>query len=297
MWFTGRRISCGSTRTWAEVDRYRLVDRDYPMGLVGMAAGAGSLWVASKEAGEVLRVDPANGHVQARIAMKSPLSLAYAAGAVWAVSDQGGLARIDAPPTASPRPRRCPSRSSGSLPAAASPGRRTRPRAPSTRSTRRARSWRRTGRATPRAAPGRHRLGCQLRRRHPVGIDAASGAVRTYRLVTRSAERRRRRPVLLYIGEGLTVEDRISALRGRSRSLVIPIFTLEPTDRRPRLWSRSRPRSSAPSPPDCLPMWPEAACGPSWPRRCRRSRRTADLHVPSEARPSLLASVERTHHG
>ena len=67
-----------------------------PCGLVGLAAGAGSLWVASKEAGEVLRVDPANGHVQARIAMKSPWWLAYAAGAVWAVSDQGGLARIDA---------------------------------------------------------------------------------------------------------------------------------------------------------------------------------------------------------
>ena len=184
MWFTGRRdLVRVDPDLGREVDRYRLVDRDYPMGLVGLAAGAGSLWVASKEAGEVLRVDPANGHVQARIAMKSPLSLAYAAGAVWAVSDQGGLAnrclhqqrhrdRAGAQAALLGRCRRRP------------PGRRTRPRAPSTRSTRRARSWRRTGTGdgarsvsfatgrcgspTPTPAPCRR-------------IDAASGAVRTYR--------------------------------------------------------------------------------------------------------------------
>ena len=89
------------------------------MGLVGLAAGAGSLWVASKEAGEVLRVDPANGHVQARIAMKSPWWLAYAAGAVWAVSDQGGLARIDAATNSVTATAPVPKPLSGSPPAAA----------------------------------------------------------------------------------------------------------------------------------------------------------------------------------
>ena len=50
MWFTGRRDLVRVDLDLArEVDRYRLVDRDYPNGLVGLAAGAGSLWVASKE--------------------------------------------------------------------------------------------------------------------------------------------------------------------------------------------------------------------------------------------------------
>ena len=128
-------------------------------------------------------------------------------------------------------------------------------------------------------------------------IDAASGAVRTYRFGHPLGDAVAvGRYVLLYIGEGLTVEDRISALQGKVAKLVIPIFTLDPTDPRSP-GSRSRSRSSAPPPPDCLRRWREPACGPSSPRRCRRSRRTGGPTRSSEARPSLLASVERTHHG
>jgi DNA-binding SARP family transcriptional activator/ABC-type transport system substrate-binding protein len=235
MWFTGRqdlvRVDLDSAR---EVARYRLVDKKYPNGLVGLAAGANSLWVASKEAGEVLRVNPANGHVQARVAMKSPWSLAYAAGAVWAVSDQGGLQRIDA--------------STNSVTAfAAVPG----PlswvaagggfawTANETKGT--VYKVDQTGQivATYRTGDGARSVsfadGVLWVANSDAGtlsaIDAASGAIRTYSFGHPLGDAVAvGRYVLLYIGEGLTVEDRISALREKVAKLVIPIFTLDPTD-------------------------------------------------------------------
>ena len=257
-----------------EVDR-RLVDRDYPMGLVGLAAGAGSLWVASKEAGEVLRVDPANGHVQARIAMKSPLSLAYAAGAVWAVSDQGGLARIDAATnsvTATapvPKPLFWVAAGGGRLDGERDQGHRLqgrpdgRDRGDVPHGRRRARQLRQRG-----------AVGCQLRRRHPVGNRR--GIRRRPHLPLRSPARRRRRRRPVRPGVHRRRPDgRGSHLgsAGEGREARHPDLHARP-DRPATAWSRSRSRSSAPPPPDCLRMWPEPACGPSWRRQCRRSRRT-----------------------
>jgi DNA-binding SARP family transcriptional activator/ABC-type oligopeptide transport system substrate-binding subunit/streptogramin lyase len=235
MWFTGRRdlvrVDPDLSR---EVDRYRFVDRDYPMGLVGLAAGAGSLWVASKEAGEVLRVDPVNGHVQARIALKSPLSLAYAAGAVWAASDQGGLARIDASTNsvtataAVPKPLFWVAAGGGFAWAANE-----------TKGT--VYKVDQTGEivATYRTGDGARSVsfanGVLWVANSDAGtmsaIDAASGAVRTYRFGHPLGDAVAvGRYVLVYIGDGLTVEDRISALPGKVAKLVIPIFTLDPTD-------------------------------------------------------------------
>ena len=277
-WFTGRRISCGSTWTWA---RGRPLPARRPRlshGLVGLAAGAGSLWVASKEAGEVLRVDPANGHVQARIAMKSPLSLAYAAGAVWAVSDQGGLARIDAATNSVTATAPVPKplfwvAAGGGFAWTANETKGTVYKVDQTGEIV----------ATYRTGDGARSVsfanGALWVANSDAGtlsaIDAASGAVRTYRFGHPLGDAVAvGRYVLLYIGDGLTVEDRISALPGKVAKLVIiPIFTLDPTDPA-TAWSRSRSRSSAPPPPDCLRMWPEPACGPSSPRQCRRSRRT-----------------------
>jgi DNA-binding SARP family transcriptional activator/ABC-type transport system substrate-binding protein len=235
MWFTGRqdlvRVDLDSAR---EVDRYRLVDDEYPFGLVGLAAGAGSLWVASKEAGEVLRVDPTNGHVQARIAMKSPWGLAYAAGAVWAVSDQGGLQRIDA--------------STDSVTAfAAVPGPLSWVAAGGgfawTANEAKGTVYKvdQTGQivATYRTGDGARSVsfadGMLWVANSDAGtlsaIDAASAAVRTYSFGHPLGDAVAvGRYVLLYIGDGLTVEDRISALRGKVAKLVIPIFTLDPTD-------------------------------------------------------------------
>jgi DNA-binding SARP family transcriptional activator len=235
IWFTGRRDLVRVDRQLGrEVDRYRLVDREYPNGLVGLAAGAGSLWAASKEAGEVLRVDPVNGHVQARIAMNSPLSLAYAAGAVWAVSDQGGLARIDASTNsvtataAVPKPLFWVAAGGGFAWTANE-----------TKGT--VYKVDQTGQivATYRTGDGARSVsfanGSLWVANGDAGtlsaIDAASGAVRTYRFGHPLGDAVAvGRYVLLYIAEGLTVEDRISALEGRVAKLAIPIFTLDPTD-------------------------------------------------------------------
>ena len=205
------------------------------------------------------------------------------------------------PPTASPRLRRCPGRSRGSLPAAASPGRRTRPRAPSTRSTRRARSWRRTARGTARArsasptgrsgSPTPTPAPCRRSTRHPAPSARTASVTRVGDAVAVG------RYVLLYIGEGLTVEDRISALEGKVAKLVIPIFTLDPTD------------PAVASEPVALEIERATTAGllahAVGSRPAARARRgdadgldgREDLHVPSEAGPSVLASVERPHHG
>ena len=235
MWFTGRRdLVRVDLELGREVERYRLVDREYPSGLVGLAAGAGSLWVASKEAGEVLRVNPANGHVQARIPMKSPWWLAYASGAVWAVSDQGGLRRIDASTNSvtavAPVPKPLSWVAAGGGFAWT---------ANETKGT--VFKVDQTGEivATYRTGDGARSVsfanGVLWVANSDAGtlsaIDAASGAVRTYRFGHPVGDAVAvGRYILLYIGEGLTAEDRISALEGRVAKLVIPIFTLDPTD-------------------------------------------------------------------
>jgi len=235
MWFTGRRdLVRVDVQLGREVDRYRLVDREYPSGLVGLAAGAGSIWVASKEAGEVLRVNPVNGRVQARIAMKSPWWLAYASGAVWAVSDQGGLRRIDAATNSvtavAPVPKPLSWVAAGGGFAWT---------ANETKGT--VYKVDQTGEivATYRTGDGARSVsfanGAVWVANSDAGtlsaIDAASGAVRTYRFGHPVGDAVAvGRYVLLYIGEGLTAEDRISALEGTVAKLVIPIFTLDPTD-------------------------------------------------------------------
>jgi len=63
----------------------------------GLAAGGGSVWVGGLDGGDVLRVDPATGHVLRRIAVGvRTFNLASAPGAVWAVSNvTSTVARID----------------------------------------------------------------------------------------------------------------------------------------------------------------------------------------------------------
>jgi YVTN family beta-propeller protein len=63
----------------------------------GIAAGGGSVWVGGLDAGDVLRVDPATGHVLRRIPVGvRTFNLASAPGAVWAVSNNTSTAtRID----------------------------------------------------------------------------------------------------------------------------------------------------------------------------------------------------------
>ena len=77
------------------VAKYRIVHGTHRFGLVGIAYGAGSLWVASHEENEVVRVDPANGRVLARIRVRLPVWLAFGDGSLWTTSDVDGVERID----------------------------------------------------------------------------------------------------------------------------------------------------------------------------------------------------------
>jgi DNA-binding SARP family transcriptional activator len=93
VWFTGKRglvkVDTGQGR---EVARYAL---SHGAALNGLARGAGSLWVANHDDNVVLRVDPTTGVVQGRIRTQWPEIVVYGNGAVWATSNFMGLRRID----------------------------------------------------------------------------------------------------------------------------------------------------------------------------------------------------------
>ena len=77
------------------VNTYRIVHGTPRFGLVGIAYGAGSLWVASHEENEIVRVDPSTGTVQAHIRVRLPVWLTYNDGNLWTTSDVDGVERID----------------------------------------------------------------------------------------------------------------------------------------------------------------------------------------------------------
>jgi DNA-binding SARP family transcriptional activator/streptogramin lyase len=77
------------------VNQFPIVHGQHRFGLAGIAYGAGSLWVASHEENEVVRVNPANGNVQARIRVRLPVWLSFGAGSLWTTSDIDGVVRID----------------------------------------------------------------------------------------------------------------------------------------------------------------------------------------------------------
>ena len=258
MWFTGRRdLVRVDLHLGREVDRYRLVDREYPSGLVGLATGAGSLWVASKEAGEVLRVNPANGRVQARIAMKSPWWLAYAY--------RGGVGGVGpGRATANRRLHEQRHRDCAGTQTALMGRRRRRVRLDGERDQGHRLQGRPDGRNRGDVPDGRRRalgqlrkrgaLGRQLRRRHLIGNRR--GIRRRPHVPLRSPGRRRRRrwPVCPAVhrrrpdGRG----PHLGPARGRSRSSSSPSSrSTQPTRPSPR--NRSRSRSGGPSPRDRLP--------------------------------------------
>jgi DNA-binding beta-propeller fold protein YncE len=69
-----------------------------PRGISGVATGAGAVWVASSRTGEVLRLDPEDGGVVARIGVGgSPGAIAFGGGRVWVADEDGaGVTVINA---------------------------------------------------------------------------------------------------------------------------------------------------------------------------------------------------------
>ena len=60
-----------------------------PAGAAGVAAGAGSIWVASALAGSVSRIDPRSAQVVETIPVPGePRELTVGAGRVWVASDE-----------------------------------------------------------------------------------------------------------------------------------------------------------------------------------------------------------------
>jgi peptide/nickel transport system substrate-binding protein len=60
----------------------------------GVAVGAGSLWISRPQTGEILRLDPVSGEIQASIETFAPDILAFGEGALW-TTGFGRIARID----------------------------------------------------------------------------------------------------------------------------------------------------------------------------------------------------------
>ncbi|HET6171786.1 MAG TPA: hypothetical protein VFD90_04225 [Gaiellales bacterium] len=84
------------------LDTTTLLQRSAPLELpagqsLGLAVGAGSVWVAASDAGKVLRIDPATLEITESNVGGFPLGIAVAGGEVWITDrERGTLARLDA---------------------------------------------------------------------------------------------------------------------------------------------------------------------------------------------------------
>lgn len=96
VWFTGTvglaRYDLASNLV---VARYRPFRPRHGFGLFGITRAAGSLWVASVEGNQVIRVDPRTGAVQARIPVPRPWWMGSGDGGLWVSSESEGVLRID----------------------------------------------------------------------------------------------------------------------------------------------------------------------------------------------------------
>lgn len=104
-WIDGETIwmtDFGTPRVIGIDGRTGIVTRDFDLRddpaddrkATGVTVGAGSLWVARPEVGEILRLDPLTGAVQARIDTFIPDVLAFGDDALW-VAGAGRITRID----------------------------------------------------------------------------------------------------------------------------------------------------------------------------------------------------------
>jgi DNA-binding beta-propeller fold protein YncE len=91
LWIAGRSLERISAVTMRHVSTVKGVEFN-----PDVAAGLGSVWLADDTRHEIVRVDPARGVVARRYELGgAPFGVAVGAGAAWAASDDGTVARID----------------------------------------------------------------------------------------------------------------------------------------------------------------------------------------------------------
>ncbi len=214
--------------------RYRIVHGTHRFGLAGIAYGAGSLWVASHEENEVVRLDPANGRILARIRVRLPVWLAFGDGSLWTTSDIDGVERIDPKTNMVAALARVPEpidevRVGGGF------------------------AW---ATNAPKGVVYKIDPSGQVAATYPTGdgahepsfsagklwvsnadagtltsIDAASGDTRSYRFGhPLGTEAVLGRYAIVAILHGVTVEDQLAKLHGSVAKLIVPIYQFDPPD-------------------------------------------------------------------
>lgn len=235
LWFT---TVAGLIRYDLGVDQqtaqYRLIKGTHPFGLFGIAFGAGSLWVASPEENEVIRVDPANGTVEARIPIRRPFWLSSGDGGLWVTSDIDGVERLDPATNSVAAEARVPEPVDrvvvgGGFAWATNPPRGT---AYKIDLSGRIVGTYDTGDGAHEPSFSNGKLWVSNESAGTLtSIDAATGGMHTYRfghpLGTEAALGRYE---LLAITEGLTVDDLLATVHGKVAKLIVPIYDLDPPD-------------------------------------------------------------------
>ena len=236
VWFTANRelvrVDAAEGRA---VDRYKLTRASTENGLAWVTRCFGSLWVADNPDSLVLRVDPGSGRVQARIRAQYPFAIACGDGGLWVSWWDKGLHRID------PRTNRVVAIASTRAPyvneVAVGGGFAWTPNEAEGTVSKVDRAGKVA--AVYETGDGAHQMSFADGRLWVAnqdvgtvtGIDAATGARTTYafRHPVQSVAAQGSR-LLVELGEGLTFEDRIAALRGKVAKLIVPAYVFDPVD-------------------------------------------------------------------
>ncbi len=235
IWFTGvHDLVRLDARTGLEVDRHTLVSATHKFGLVGIARGAASLWIASFEESQLLRVDPSTGRVARRISIPTPWAVAYGEGGVWVTSNVAGVLRIDPATNTVTATAAVPAPVTNLAVGGGFAWATNETKGTVYKIDQRGRIV-----ATYETGDGAHDVSFADGRLWVVnqdagsvtGIDAASGSERVFQFghplhsVTALG-----REVLVVIDPGKTVADQIEQLKGDVGRFIVPIYQFDPAD-------------------------------------------------------------------
>ena len=235
IWFTGvGGLARYDMQQGRETARYRLMRGTHRFGLYGITRASRSIWVASVEENEVIRVDPSTGAAEARIPVRSPWVLASGEGGIWVTSETDGVERIDpatntvAAVAAVPQPLDSVVVGGGFAWVTNDP----KGAVYQVDSTGHIVQTYFTGDGAhePSFSDGKvwvsNESGGTL-----TSIDATTGALRDYRFGhPLGTEAALGRYVMVAITGGLTVDQQLARLNGRIAKLIVPVFQFDPPD-------------------------------------------------------------------